>query len=134
MGIFFCIKYLHADQDLLPTLQYVLDAIDETTHVSPVIFRDMELSYISDEQVGGIEDFKTGSSMVLGDRPVQTLLHEEVFKMSAESSELFKTLVIKTNCALPYTSFFIRLDCEYWNSDQENDLRSRMNHADTSIK
>jgi hypothetical protein len=64
-------KYLYVEQDLLPTLEYVLNAIDE-------------------------------------------------------SSSLFRVLVIKTNCVLPYTSVFLQLDCSYWGPENEKVLREKM--------
>lgn len=120
-------KYLYVEQELLPTLQYVLDRVESSTHVSPVIYRDKELSYITEEQVPGIGEFRSGSEEVLAGREVNSLLHDEVFGMLDESSSLFRVLVIKTNCTLPYTSVFLQLDCAYWGPGNERELRSRMN-------
>jgi len=119
-------KYLYVEQDLLPTLDYVLGAIDKSTHVKPVIYQDKELSYISEDQVSGIEKFRKEAAITLEGRTVNTLLHDEVFKMLDESSSLFRVLVIKTNCTLPYTSVFLQLDCSYWGPDNELLLRERM--------
>lgn len=119
-------KYLYVEQDLLPTLQYVLDALDHSTHVKPIIYQDGELSYISEEQVPGIEQFRSEAASVLKGRTVNTLLHDEVFGMLDESSSLFRVLVIKTNCVLPYTSVFLQLDCSYWGPENEKVLREKM--------
>ena len=43
-----------------------------------------------------------------------------------ESSSLFTTLVIKTNCTIPYTSVFLQLDCAYWGAENEAVLRQKM--------
>lgn len=119
-------KYLYVEQDLLPTLEYVLDALDNSTHVKPIIYQDKELAYISEEQVEGIEKFRSGAASLLEGRGVQTLLHDEVFKLLDESSSLFRTLVIKSNCTLPYTSVFLQLDCSYWGPENEKILREKM--------
>ena len=119
-------KYLYVEQDLLPTLEYVLEKVEASTHVKPIIYQDKELSFISEEQVEGIEAFRAEAKKVLTDREVNALLHDEVFGMLDESSSLFRVLVIKTNCTLPYTSVFLQLDCSYWNGDQENVLREAM--------
>lgn len=119
-------KYIYVEQDLLPTLEYVLEQVENSTHVAPIIFRDRELEYITEEQVPGIERFRAESGKVLEGKEVNTLLHDEVFGMLDESSSLFRVLVIKTNCTLPYTSVFLQLDCSYWGPDQEDELRSRM--------
>ena len=119
-------KYLYVEQDLLPTLEYVLEKVETSSHVKPIIFQDKELSYITEEQIEGIGAFRAEASKILQGKEVNTLLHDEVFQMLDESSSLFRVLVIKTNCTLPYTSVFLQLDCSYWNADQENVLREAM--------
>ncbi|MDF1574054.1 MAG: RbsD/FucU domain-containing protein [Bacteroidales bacterium] len=119
-------KYLYVEQDLLPTLEHVLQEIDESTHVKAIIYQDQELAFITEEQVAGIADFRTSAAKLLDERPVNTLLHEEAFKMLDESSSLFRVLVVKTNCTLPYTSVFLQLDCSYWGPENEKTLRENM--------
>jgi hypothetical protein len=119
-------KYLYVEQDLLPTLEYILDALDESTHVKPIIYQDKELSFITEEQVTGIEQFRSGAASLLEEREVQTMLHDDVFKLLDESSSLFSVLVIKTSCTLPYTSVFMQLDCSYWGPENEKALRDKM--------
>jgi len=119
-------KYIYVEQDLLPTLEYVLGALDKSTHVKPIIYQDKELSFIAEEQVPGIEAFRSASAGTLEGRVVNTLLHDEVFSMLDESSSLFRVLVIKTSCTLPYTSVFLQLDCSYWGPGNEKVLREAM--------
>ena len=119
-------KYLYAEEDLLPTLEYVLEKIENSGHVRPVIYRDRELEFLTEEQVPGIDSFRAGAEKVLGGKEVQTLLHYEVFAMLEESSSLFRVLVIKTNCRLPYTSVFLELDCSYWGPEDVQVLREKM--------
>ncbi len=118
--------YIYVEQDLLPTLDEVLEQVESSTHVKPIIYRDKELSFITEEQLPGITAFRTESNKILGDREVNTLLHDDVFRMLEESSSLFKTLVIKTNCTLPYTSVFLQLDCAYWGPENEQIMRQNM--------
>lgn len=125
-------KYLYVEQDLLPTLEHVLGALDKSTHVKPIIYQDKELSFIREEQVAGIEEFRALAAKTLADREVNTLLHEEVFSMLDKSSSLFRVLVIKTNCILPYTSVFLQLDCSYWGPENEKILREQMLKAPIS--
>jgi len=119
-------KYIYVEQDLLPTLDQVLQALDGSTHVKPIIYQDKELSYITEEQVKGIEQFRTGAASLLEGRGVRTLLHDDVFRLLDESSSLFRVLVIKTSCTLPYTSVFMQLDCSYWGPENEKALREKM--------
>jgi hypothetical protein len=101
--------------------------VETSTHVKPVIYRDRELEFLTDQQVAGIEAFKSQSNQVLKDYPVNSMLHEDVFRLLDESSALFSTLVIKTNGTLPYTSVFMQLDCSYWGPQDEEALRKEMN-------
>ena len=119
-------KYLYVEQDLLPTLEYVLEKVEASSHVKPIIYQDKELSFITGNQVEGIEAFRTEAEEVLAGRAVNTLLHDEVFRMLDESSSLFRVLVIKTNCTIPYTSVFLQLDCSYWGPENEKLLREKM--------
>ena len=119
--------YVDVEQDLLPTLTEVLEMVESSTHVNPVIYRDKELEYLTDQQVPGIEAFKAESDRILGGYPVNSLLHDDVFRLLDESSTLFSTLVIKTDGTLPYTSVFMQLDCAYWGPEEEAALRKQMN-------
>jgi len=119
-------KYIYVEQDLIPTLEYVLGALDKSTHVKPIIYQDKELSYITGEQVPGIDAFRAEAEKTLAGREVNTLLHDEVFSMLDESSSLFRVLVIKTSCTIPYTSVFLQLDCSYWGPENEEMLRELM--------
>ena len=62
----------------------------------------------------------------MGGSNMQTLAHDDVFRQLDEASKLFKVLVIKTNEVLPYSSVFLQLDCKYWDSDREKQLRRIM--------
>jgi len=39
-------------------------------------------------------------------------------------------LVLKTRMAIPYTSVFLQLDCQYWSADSEARLREAMKAAE----
>ena len=119
-------KYIYVDEGLLPTLGIVLDKVEKSTHVWPIIYRDLELDYVTEEHAPGIEKFREESNALLKGRVVNKLLHEDVFSMLDESSSLFRVLVIKTNGTLPYTSFFLQLDCAYWGGDQEEKMRGNL--------
>ncbi len=132
-------EYINTNEGLLPVLQYVLQQVNQSGHVKPIIYRDKELSFIPEDQVKGITAFRKGSGKILdnaleaGQRQagatgtqVQTILHDSVFTKLDAASKLFKVLVLKTNETLPYTSVFLQMDCAYWNGDQERELRDAM--------
>lgn len=120
------IEYIDAGEKLLPVLEYVLDKINTSGHVRPIIYRDKELAFISDNQAKGVKEFTAASLKLFGSQPVQTILHDSVFTKLETASKLFKVLVIKTNETLPYSSVFLQLDCAYWNAENEKQLRESM--------
>ncbi|PWU04082.1 MAG: hypothetical protein C5B52_02105 [Bacteroidetes bacterium] len=127
------IEYINTNENLMPVLQYVLEKVNGSGHVKPIIYRDKELGFITEEQVKGIEDFRSGSEKILkAQNPnsrgeaFQTILHDSVFTKLDAASKLFKVVVLKTNETLPYTSVFLQLDCAYWNGNQEKQLREAM--------
>lgn len=117
---------INTHQDLLKVLDYTLSQIDSSSHVKPLIFTDKELNYISKEQVENIGDYRTALLKSIGKYQPQSMLHDSVFVNIDKASKLFQVLVLKTNEVIPYSSVFIQLDCKYWTSKKENDLRKRI--------
>lgn len=120
------IEYINTNEQLLPTIEYVLGEINKSTHIKPIIYQDKELNFITEEQSKGVTQFAEASKKLFAQQQVQTILHDSVFSKLDKESKLFKVLVIKTNETIPYTSVFMQLDCSYWNAEKENQLRLQM--------
>lgn len=120
------IEYINTNEKLVPVLQYVLEQVNTSGHVKPIIYRDKELAFISEEQAKGVKEFTSETGKLFGTQPVQTILHDSVFTKLDAASKLFKVLVLKTNETIPYTSVFLQLDCSYWNAAKEKQLRDSM--------
>ena len=120
------VSMVYAEEELLDVLEYTLGRIKENNHIRPVIYTDKELDFIDQELVPEIEDYKSSLNEVIGQSNVQVLLHDSVFVKIDQASKLFKTLVIKTNQVIPYSSVFIELDCDYWSAEKETQLRKLM--------
>ena len=117
---------INTEEDFFSVLRYTIDQIDNSSHVKPIIYRDKELNFIGKEQVPEIEDFKKSLNEVLDTLDIKELLHDSVFVKIDNASKLFKILVLKTNQTIPYSSVFFQLDCRYWSSDNEKELRNLM--------
>lgn len=120
------VSMVYAEEDLLDVLEYTLSLIEENNHIKPIIYTDKELDYINQDLMPGIDGYKSLLEKVIGQSNVQVLLHDSVFVKIDEASKLFKTLVIKTNQVIPYSSVFIELDCDYWSAEKETQLRKLM--------
>lgn len=121
-------EVINTNENLLPVLQYVLQQVNASSHVKPIIYRDKELSFITEDQAKGVKQFANESQQLFNGQPVQTILHDSVFTKLDDASKLFKILVLKTNETMPYTSVFLQLDCAYWSADKEQQLRVLMNN------
>jgi hypothetical protein len=120
------IEYINTNENLLPVLKYALQQVNASSHVKPIIYRDKELQFITEEQSKGVKAFRLEQEKLIGSQQVQTILHDAVFSKLDAASKLFKIVVLKTNETLPYSSVFLQLDCGYWNAAKEKQLRTDM--------
>ncbi|PPL02219.1 RbsD/FucU domain-containing protein [Parapedobacter indicus] len=123
--------YVNSKGNLPEVLSLVLDSINATTHVRPVLYRDAEMTMIDETLVPGIGSFKQHINAILQGQAVQELAHEDIFGKMDEAAALFQVLVIKTETKIPYSSIFIELDCAYWDAEREQQLRkTELRHAE----
>ncbi|NKI27469.1 hypothetical protein HCG49_12940 [Arenibacter sp. 6A1] len=110
----------------LETVEYVSDLISKSTHVDANIFVDKEMTFVPEKNAKGITDYRNNLFSILEGKPVKTIMHEDIIRKLDSSAKLFNVLILKTNLAIPYTSVFFQLECGYWNSDSENELREAL--------
>lgn len=101
-------------------------AIEKAEHVYSVVFLDKEIDFVPEEEAKGIEAYKKELFKILNGKSVNKKLHEELIANIDEAAKVFNILVLKTNLTIPYTSVFFRLDCGYWNGEQEKKMRGLM--------
>lgn len=119
-------EVINTNENLLPVLKYTLQQINASTHVSPIIYEDKELSFLTENEAPGIDTYKASLAGLLAGRPAAAILHDSVFTKMDAASRLFKVLVLKTNATIPYSSVYFQLDCKYWNPEKEKQLRDSM--------
>ncbi|MEE9367811.1 MAG: RbsD/FucU domain-containing protein [Pontiella sp.] len=120
------IQTVYAEEDQLAVVGQVLELLAEQRHVKPVFYLDSELSQVSEKYAPGISRYRKQLAKVLDGSQLDVLPHEAVIAKLDEAGKTFKVLIIKTNLTLPYSSVFIRLDCGYWDSEAENELRKAL--------
>jgi hypothetical protein len=104
----------------------VLDALEHSIHVNPIIYLDAELPYVPAQKFAGMNAYRDDLKKTLHGRTVKSLPHEQILGMISETGRTYKVLVLKTNMAMPYTSVFLQLDCKYWGEEDEQKLRQAM--------
>lgn len=120
------IRTLAIDADHLEAVEFVSQLVEKAGHVDANIFIDKEMAFVSVEDAPGIAAYRTALKKIMEDKPVKTMLHEDIIRELDASAELFNVLIIKTDLAIPYTSVFFQLECGYWNADAESKLRAQI--------
>ena len=117
------IKTIATGEKQLDVVRKVLAAIERASHVYPEVFLDKEIDFVQEKDAAGIDAYREELTKILSDISVHKVLHEELIIKIDEAAKTFNILVLKTDLTIPYTSVFLRLDCGYWNSGQEQRLR-----------
>lgn len=120
------IKTITVDANQMEVVQFVNSVIKKSTHVRANIFVDKEMAFVFEKDAKGIEKYRTELHKILDKKDLKTQLHEDIIKELDNSAKLFDVLIIKTNLTIPYTSVFFQLDCGYWNSEAEKNLRTNL--------
>lgn len=119
------IKTFFADEPYTDILTFVYKEIEKAPHIRPLIYQDRELSFLTDHDAAGINVLKEEMDQLMGNQ-VESIPHEELIKSLDEASRMFSVIIIKSNLTIPYTSTFFKLDCNYWDEEQQKSLDKRM--------
>jgi hypothetical protein len=117
------VETLETNAPLPEVAQEVIQDLDKSIHVRPIVYMDAELPYLSDEDAPGVTRYRQDIQSILGNRAVSRLPHEQILSKVDETGKIFHILVLKTTLAIPYTSVFLQLDCKYWSAASETKLR-----------
>jgi len=120
------IKTITVDANQLEVVKFVNALIEKSEHVNANIFVDKEMAFVPEKDAKGIETYRTNLTKLLEAKTVNTMLHEDIIRELDSSAKVFDVLIIKTNLTIPYTSVFFQLDCGYWNSEAEKNLRTNL--------
>jgi len=125
------IETVETNWDQLDVVRRVMHEVVESPHLRPVVFTDAELKVVPEDDAPGVTYYRDSLDHFLdsfGSEKFerQSLLHEQIISKLDEAGKTFHILVLKTRMTIPYTSVFLRLDCGYWNDEQEKRLREKM--------
>ena len=120
------VETIETNADQLEVVRYVLDAINGSIHVRPLIYMDAELPFVPDADAPGASAYRAEIGDLLHGYSIESMPHDKVLASIDETSKLFHVLVLKTKMTVPYSSVFFRLDCKYWSADAEKRMRAKM--------
>ena len=70
-------------------IQAVLEALQKTRHVRPILYTDEELKSVPEKDAPGIEAYRQKLGAILGSRTAQTLPHEKIVAKLDEAGKTF---------------------------------------------
>ena len=120
------IETIYVEADQLEVVKGVLAELAKTKHVKPTIYTDTELKFVAEKNAPGISAYREALAKILANQPAPFLPHEQIIGKLDEAGKTFKVLLIKTPLTKPYTSVFFQLECGYWNTESEKELRAAM--------
>ena len=120
------VETLETGKGQIEVTRAVLDALEKSKHVCPVIMTDSELPYVSEKNAPGITAYRDALRKLLAFRKTESLPHEQIIRKLDEAGKTFHVLLLKTNHTQPYTSVFLQLECGYWSPQAEKELRTAM--------
>lgn len=120
------IKTIATNSTQMEVVKEVMKAVNNADHVAGEIFLDKEIDFVPETDYPEIKAYKNELGKLFKNSKVSKVLHEEMIANIDEAAKTFNILVLKTDMVIPYTSVFIRLDCGYWNGNQEAKLRQKM--------
>ena len=123
------VETIETNANQVEVVRSVLESINGSIHVRPLIYMDAELPFVLDKDAPGASAYRTQIGNLLRSYEVESLLHDKVIANIDEAGKTFHVLILKTTMTIPYSSVFIRLDCKYWSANAEKRLRAKMSAA-----
>jgi hypothetical protein len=123
------VETIETNANQIDVVREVLNDIDQSIHVRPIVYIDAELPFIAEQGAPGVTHYREEIKAVLGDRRITRLPHENIIGKIDEAGRRFHVLVLKTKLTIPYTSVFSQLNCKYWSDSAEEGLRNAMKNA-----
>jgi D-ribose pyranose/furanose isomerase RbsD len=116
---------LYANEPYEKVLATVKGEIDKAPHVFAHVYRDKELSLLTDKEIPGVEKLRGQMDSICG-KDVAFVPHEDLIKRLDEASKIFSVIIIKTPLTMAYTTTFFELGCKYWDADKQAKLDEEM--------
>ena len=120
------IETIVANEEQTRVLKRAVAILQACKHVTPTIYTDKELTFVSEADAKGVTHFRERLGNLLQGYQVSSLPHDEIISRLDAVGKQFRVLLIKTNLRIPYTSVFFELGCGYWDGQAEMRLRAAM--------
>ncbi len=120
------VDVLTVDADTAATLREVLVTLAEDGSLTPRLWLCSELEVVPEKRAPGIRRFRNTVNRLISRHLHYEVTDRIIALQLAQAAQTYRILYIKTTTALPYSTVAIELDSGYWDSDDEAELRERM--------
>jgi hypothetical protein len=120
------VETIETDEDLVDVTREVLQDLNTSIHVRPIVYMDAELPFVPEQDAPGVTQYRKEIKSVLQNRHIDAIPHEQIIEKINETGKTFHVLILKTKLTVPYSSVFLQLNCKYWSDAAEESLRSAM--------
>jgi D-ribose pyranose/furanose isomerase RbsD len=117
------IRTMYTGEQYIDVLSHVYDLLSAQPHVKPLVYQDRELQYVEESAAAGV-DLLRRQMMALFGGATQSVPHENLIARLDEVGRMFQVVVLKTTLAIPYTTTFFELACDYWDDERETKLKA----------
>jgi hypothetical protein len=97
------------DADQFKVVKYVLDRLEKTKHLRPIICLADELALVTEKDAPGITNYRAKMKKLFGKQKPQSIRYAAQLEKFNDTN----VLILKTKLALPYASVFLKLSCKY---------------------
>lgn len=120
------VRTLPARASISEVLDEVLTQLEYSDSVTPRITLPKELRGLHNDQAPGVDSYRQELQTALHGFPTRELDYRALTRLLTNTSKKYRVLVIKTETSLPYTSVFLELDTNYWDHENEQNLRRHL--------
>ena len=120
------VETIETNEDQMEVIRKVLNEVDSSIHVRPIVYMDAELPFVPEKDAPGVTAYRAGIKTLLKGQTITALPHEQIIAKVDEVGKTFHIVVLKTTMTVPYTSVFLQLNCKYWSDDAEAQMRKAM--------
>ena len=120
------VDVLTVDADIPTTLRAVLNKLEQEGTLTPRLWVCNELEQLTEKRAPGVRRHRRELNRLIS-RELHYEMTDRIISLQlTQAAQTYRILYIKTTTALPYSTVAIELDSGYWDSDDEAELRERM--------
>ncbi len=125
------VDVLTVDAGTADTLREVLAFLADAGALTPRLWTCSELEVVPEQRAPGVRRYRRELSKLTARQLCYEVTDRILALQLTQAAQTYRILYIKTTTALPYSTVAIELDSGYWNSDDEAELRERIEKLTT---